>query len=110
MPDPNSEDQQEHVEDTGPVVPEEDPAEAEKRARRAALAFHPHTQLRGILTELASPAARSSDITTKYATLHAAVTRLVQQVLQHTPPPDDSEEKINEDIERKQRPAEGADA
>ena len=88
---------------------EAEPAEeVERRKRRADLAAHPHTQLRGILADLALPAARSADITTKYSMLHAAVVRLVQQVLQHTPPPDDSEEKINEDFERKQQPAEGA--
>jgi hypothetical protein len=89
---------------------EQEPAhEVERRERRAELARHPHTQLRAILSNLNAPANRAGDITTRVATLHAAFTQLVQQVLQHTPPPDDSEEKINEDFKRKQQPAEGTD-
>jgi len=82
--------------------------EAEKRERLAALRAHPHTQLRGILADLALPAARSADITTKYSMLHAAVVRLASLIIAATPPPEDSEEKINEDFERKQQPAEGS--
>lgn len=81
---------------------------AEIDDRRAALAAHPHTQLRGILADLNAPAARTADLPTKHAYLHAAFTRLVAQVLQHTPPPDDSEEKINEDF-RKREHVEGSD-
>lgn len=88
---------------------QESPAEQERRVRRAELAAHPHTQLRGILSDLNSPAARSSDINTKHAMLHAGVTRLINQVLAHTPSPNDSEEKINADFERQQQHAEGSD-
>lgn len=59
--------------------------------RRQVLAHHPHTRLRGILSDLASPAARASDIATKHAMLHAAVTRLAQTILSHTPPPEDDD-------------------
>ncbi len=60
------------------------------------LAAHPHVQLRSLLADLRAPAATAGDITTKHAHLHAAVVRLTQLVLQHTPAPeeDDGQERI----------------
>lgn len=81
----------------------------ERRERLGELSRHPHTQLRAILSDLQSPAAQRADITTKYGALHSAVSRLVQVILTATPPPEDSEEQINEDFERQQQPPEGAD-
>lgn len=88
---------------------QEAPHEVEKRERLSELAAHPHTQLRGLISDLNSPAAKAADITTKHAMLHSAVVRLIQQILQHTPPPGDSVEKINEDFERQQQHAQGAE-
>jgi hypothetical protein len=108
MPDPDNDDKVDFA-DEQPEAATESPEEQEKRERRHAIASHPHTQLRGILSDLASPAARAADITTKHAMLHAAVTRLINLTLQNVPPPDDSEEWINEDFERKRVDAEGPD-
>lgn len=91
-----------------------------KRERDAEIARHPHTLLRGILSDLSSPAARASDITTKHAMLHAAVVRLANVILAHTPAPDaettadpvwphEPERTTNEEFRRPQQPVEGAD-
>lgn len=53
------------------------------------LSSHPHTQLRGILNDLRAPAAIAGDSSTKHAHLHAAVVRLTQVVLEHTPAPEE---------------------
>lgn len=90
-------------------VAQESEHDRERRERRGELARHPHTQLRALLTDLQSPAAQRSDITTKYGTLHSIVTRLTQLILTATPPPNDSEESINEDYEQQRQHAEGAD-
>lgn len=65
----------------------EDIAAQDRAQRLADHASHPHTQLRGIIKELQSPPAQAADINTKFAMLHAAVVRLTQTILAHTPPP-----------------------
>jgi|KBSMisStandDraft_5_1062788.scaffolds.fasta_scaffold00163_48 hypothetical protein len=75
-------------------------AEAEKQAARAA---HPHNQLRSILQGLQAPTAL--DVNGRLGALQVAVIRLMQVILQHTPPP--PEDDNGERIER--RDAEGFD-
>jgi hypothetical protein len=62
-------------------------AEAERRAKHMA---HPHTQLKGILADLNPPRPTALDMPARMSLLHGAMTRLVQIILTHTPPPEES--------------------
>lgn len=71
------------------VAVQEGLSEDEQREadRRAAHMAHPHTHLRGIIADLRAPGAISGDSATKHAHLYAAVVRLAQVILSHTPEP-----------------------
>lgn len=46
---------------------------------------HPHTQLNGILNDLRT--APALDVAGRIGQLNSAMQRLIQQIIQHTPPP-----------------------